>query len=54
MDNNASERSLRGASLGRKNFYGSNAEWSGRLGMMLFSIFAILPKWNINSHTWLR
>jgi len=54
MDNNASERSLRGAALGRKNYYGSNAEWSGRLAMMLFSIFATLPKWNINPRTWLR
>jgi transposase len=54
MDNNASERSLRGAALGRKNYYGSNAEWSGRLAMMLFSVFATLPKWNINPRTWLR
>ena len=54
MDNNASERSLRGAALGRKNYYGSCAEWSGRLAMMLFSIFATLPKWNINPRTWLR
>jgi transposase len=54
MDNNASERSLRGAALGRKNYYGSHAEWSGRLAMMLFSIFATLPKWNINPRTWLR
>jgi transposase len=54
MDNNASERSLRGAALGRKNYYGSHAEWSGRLAMMLFSIFATLPKWKINPRTWLR
>jgi transposase len=54
MDNNASERSLRGAALGRKNYYGSHAEWSGRLAMMLFSVFATLPKWKINPRTWLR
>lgn len=54
MDNNASERSLRGAALGRKNYYGSNAEWSGRLAMMLFSVFATLSKWKINPRTWLR
>jgi transposase len=54
MDNNASERSLRGAALGRKNYYGSNAEWSGKLTMMLFSMFATLQKWNINPRTWLR
>jgi transposase len=54
MDNNASERSLRGAALGRKNYYGSNAEWSGTLAMTLFSVFATLLKWNINPRTWLR
>jgi transposase len=54
MDNNASERSLRGAALGRKNYYGSNAEWSGTLAMTLFSIFATLQKWTINPRTWLR
>jgi len=54
MDNNASERSLRGAALGRKNYYGSGAEWSGQLAMMLFSVFATLQKWNLNPRTWLR
>jgi transposase len=54
MDNNASERSLRGAALGRKNYYGSAAEWSGQLAMMLFSLFATLGKWNINPRTWLQ
>jgi transposase len=54
MDNNASERSLRGAALGRKNYYGSSAEWSGKLAMALFSVFATLQKWDINPRTWLR
>jgi len=54
MDNNASERSLRGAALGRKNYYGSNAQWSGTLATTLFSVFATLQKWNINPRTWLR
>jgi transposase len=54
MDNNASERSLRGAALGRKNYYGSSALWSGTLAMTLFSVFATLQKWNINPRTWLR
>ena len=54
MDNNASERSLRGAALGRKNYYGSAAEWSGQLAMMLFSLFATLQKWHINPRHWLR
>ena len=54
MDNNASERSLRGAALGRKNYYGSSAIWSGHLAMMLFSVFATLSKWTINPRHWLR
>jgi len=54
MDNNASERSLRGAALGRKNYYGSGAVWSGHLAMMLFSVFATLQKWAINPRRWLR
>jgi transposase len=54
MDNNASERRLRGPALGRKNFYGSAAEWSGRLAAMMFSIFATLQMWNLNPRTWLK
>jgi transposase len=54
MDNNGSERRLRGPALGRKNYYGSSAVWSGKLAMMLFSVFATLSKWNINPRHWLR
>lgn len=39
MDNNLSERSLREAALGRKNYYGSAALWSGDLTAALFTIF---------------
>jgi len=53
MDNNRSERQVRGPALGRKNYYGSGAEWSGRLAMMLFSIFATLDLWKLNSRRWL-
>lgn len=53
MDNNGSERRLRGPAVGRKNFYGSGAEWSGRLAAMLFSIFATLKLWKINPRRWL-
>jgi hypothetical protein len=41
-------------SVGRKNYYGSGSEWSGRLAMMLFSIFATLGLWKINPLTWLN
>ena len=54
MDNNISERRLRGPALGRKNYYGSGAAWSGRLAAMLFSIFATLQLWQINPRLWLR
>ena len=54
MDNNRSERILRGPALGRKNFYGSGAEWSGRLAAALFSTFATLKLWQINPRLWLH
>ena len=53
MDNNAMERRLRGPALGRKNYYGSGAEWSGRLAAMLFSLLATLQMWGINARFWL-
>lgn len=53
MDNNLSERRLRGPALGRKNFYGSGALWSGRLAATLFSILATLKLWQINPRLWL-
>ena len=31
MDNNQAERALRGPVVGRKNYYGSGAQWSGEL-----------------------
>jgi transposase len=54
MDNNAAERRMRGPALGRKNYYGSGALWSGRLAMMLFSVFATLRLHTINVREWLR
>ena len=54
MDNNLSERRLRGPALGRKNYYGSGALWSGRLAATLFSILASLKLWQINPRLWLN
>jgi transposase len=54
MDNNASERRLRGPALGRKNYYGSGSLWSGRLAAMLFSIFATLKMQKLNPRQWLE
>jgi transposase len=53
LDNNASERRVRGPAVGRKNYYGSGAEWSGRLAATLFSLFATLNLAKINVRTWL-
>jgi len=53
LDNNYGERLIRNPAVGRKNYYGSGAEWSGRLAVMLFSIFATLAKWKINPRKWL-
>ena len=54
MDNNGSERCLRGPAVGRKNYYGSAAEWSGQLAAYLFTLLATLQRWAINPRTWLR
>lgn len=53
LDNNASERQLRGPVVGRKNYYGSGAIWSGRLAAMLFSLFATVERCEINARQWL-
>jgi len=53
LDNNASERQLRGPVLGRKNYYGSGAIWSGRLTAKLFSLFATLERCKMNVRDWL-
>jgi transposase len=53
LDNNASERRVRGPALGSKNYYGSGALWSGRLAAMLFSLFATMTMAKLNVRTWL-
>ncbi|MBA7649501.1 hypothetical protein ES703_57298 [subsurface metagenome] len=42
MDNNLAERIIRGPVVGRKNFYGSGAVWSGYFAAAMFSIFQSL------------
>ena len=53
MDNNASERALRGPVVGRKNYYGSGSRWSARLAAVLFTILQTLQLWEINPQRWL-
>jgi transposase len=54
MDNNTAERELRGPAVGRKNFYGSGAVWSGQLAAMLFTILRSALLWNINPKYWVE
>jgi transposase len=53
LDNNYGERLIRNPAVGRKNYYGSGAQWAGRLAVMMFSIVATLALWRINPHKWL-
>lgn len=53
MDNNASERALRGPVMGRKNYYGSGSRWNARLAAVLFTILQTLQLWEINPQRWL-
>ena len=54
MDNNASEREVRGPAVARKNFYGSGSLWSGCLAATMFSLLATLAHWELNPRRWLR
>jgi hypothetical protein len=53
MDNNAAERAERGPVVGRKNYYGSGAVWSGQLAATLFSVFETLRLGGLNARQWL-
>ena len=53
MDNNASERAVRGPAMGRKNYYGSGSLWSVCLTAAMFSIVATLKQWGLNPCRWL-
>jgi transposase len=53
LDNNAAERAERGPVLGRKNYYGSGALWSGRLAAMMFSLLQTLALWKLCPLRWL-
>ena len=53
MDNNAVERTLREPVVGRKNYAGSRALWSGQLLVMVLSLLATLKLWGLNPRKWL-
>ena len=54
MDNNKAENSVRNPATGRKNYYGSGAEWSAELAAMLFSVLQTIILWTINPRHWLH
>jgi transposase len=53
MDNNVAERDVRLAVVGRKNFYGSGSECSGRLAATMYSVLMTIKLWKLNARTWL-
>jgi transposase len=53
MDNNAVERTLREPVVGRKNYAGSRALWSGQLLVQMLSLLATLKLWGLNPRLWL-
>lgn len=53
LDNNAAERVLRGPVVGRKNYAGSRAVWSGQLLVLVLSLLATLRLWGLNPRRWL-
>ena len=54
LDNNAAERALRPAVVGRKNYYGSGSQWSGQLAATLLSVLGTVRLWGVNPRTWLQ
>jgi transposase len=54
MDNNVAELHLRNPVVGRKNYYGSGAEWSGHLSACLFTILATLQRNRVNPRHYLE
>ena len=53
MDNNLAERLLRGPVVGRKNYYGHQAQWSGELAAMMFTIIQTCQLNDINPYRFL-
>ena len=47
LDNNTAERALRTPVIGRKNFYGSGAEWAARLAADVWTITATAARHDI-------
>lgn len=53
LDNNTAERWLRTPVVGRKNYYGSRAQWSGELAAMCWTVWATAVQNNLNPQAYL-
>jgi transposase len=53
LDNNSSERALRTPVVGRKNYYGSHAEWSAHLAARVWTITATAERHSLEPLTYL-
>ena len=53
MDNSEAERRVRNPVVGRKNYYGSGAVWSGMLAAMMFTIMETLLMNQLSPSAWL-
>ena len=53
LDNNVSERLLRTPVVGRKNYYGSRAQWSGELAAMCWTLWATAAQNGLNPAAYL-
>lgn len=53
LDNNAAERLLRTPVVGRKNYYGSRARWSGALAAMCWTLWATASQNHLNPQAYL-
>jgi transposase len=53
LDNNISERALRTPVVGRKNYYGSHAEWSAHLAARVWTITATAERHGLEPLTYL-
>jgi transposase len=53
LDNNESERALRTPVVGRKNYYGSHAEWSAHLAARVWTITATAERHHLEPLTYL-
>jgi transposase len=54
MDNNRAERLLRLAALGRNNYYGCHAEWSGEFTAICLTILQTATMHGLNAEAYLR